>query len=256
MAAGRIYIPETGASAVRSFVSRDLAAEAKSGTARDFSHQLLSTALQMLELEKEPVAATSTLDLVLDEPALLRETEECRVKTDWAQVAANWTEQARDEHASVAAFAMLQLELLAHGAPADLVARTLQASQEELAHVTACEMLSGKPKAYLSLALPEHELQLSLRKDHAGLVSRSLREGAAPEGRAAIKLWSQAHAELRHGRPSRAKLLWAMGHDEARHAELAHDVAIWAAASGGVAMPVVSVTPSGIIFEESTQAEV
>lgn len=54
------------------------------------------------------------------------------------RIASEWIEDARTEHASIAAFARFTLELLAFAAPSELVAEATRATQDELAHARAC----------------------------------------------------------------------------------------------------------------------
>jgi hypothetical protein len=54
--------------------------------------------------------------------------------TTRAALALAWTEEARTEHASVASFARMVLELLSLGAPAELVGETLRAAEDERRH--------------------------------------------------------------------------------------------------------------------------
>mgnify|MGYP002831852273 CR=1 FL=1 len=55
-----------------------------------------------------------------------------------ADVASTWLQRAREEHAAVAAFLRLAAELDAVDAPADLIAATLRAADEEVAHARLC----------------------------------------------------------------------------------------------------------------------
>ena len=52
--------------------------------------------------------------------------------------AAAWERAGADEHASVAAFARLSLQLMAHGAPADLLRDVHQAALDEVGHAERC----------------------------------------------------------------------------------------------------------------------
>jgi hypothetical protein len=60
-----------------------------------------------------------------------------------AALAAHWQADAELEHASVAAFARVTLELMALGAPADLLARTAEAQADEIRHAKECFALAS-----------------------------------------------------------------------------------------------------------------
>lgn len=199
-----------------------------------FSERLLAMSLSQLGLTEELFRFETNRHHKFDMPVLSGETG-----TDTEK----WLAQARDEHASVAAFALLQLELLAHGAPLELLNRVLIASQEELEHVAFCKSLAGSS---VHLVLPPHELQVRLKKDWPRLLRNSLHDGVEPEGNAALRLWREAYAEHRAGHQIRAQLLWSMGRDEAQHAEIAYDIAQWAATSCGAEAPTVHIGPESI----------
>lgn len=232
IAAGRPYLP-TGADTVRSLLSGEML-EVAAGNSHRFSNQLLSAAIAEFGLTEKPFSVPSMRPLNLSMLGLQYDNETESQK---------WLAQAQDEHASVAAFAMVQLELLAHGAPLDLVSRTLTASQEELDHVSFCKALAGVRAHF---ALPAHELRAQLQEDWPELLSRSLHQGAVPEANAAMRLFRDAYNELEAGRHDRARILWTMGQDEARHAELAFDIALWAASRCGAESPRLQIGPDGV----------
>jgi hypothetical protein len=61
-----------------------------------------------------------------------------------AELARHWGRAAADEHASIAAFARAALDLLALGAPAELVAAHHQAALEEIAHARLAYTLAAR----------------------------------------------------------------------------------------------------------------
>ncbi len=71
-------------------------------------------------------------------PEVLRLDETTR-----AALARAWTEEARTEHASVASFTRMVLELLSLGAPAELVGETLRAAEDERRHAIAAFTLAS-----------------------------------------------------------------------------------------------------------------
>src|SRR6185437_10815965 len=60
-----------------------------------------------------------------------------------ASLAETWTVLALLEHASVASFARVSLQLLAVGAPGDLVGATHQAALDEIRHARLCFALAS-----------------------------------------------------------------------------------------------------------------
>jgi hypothetical protein len=141
-----------------------------------------------------------------------------------------WLADARLEHASVAAFARLTLELLALGAPPALIAESQRASLDEIEHARDCFALasaySGSPLGPGSLAL-EGALAESCLID---LAVRTVHEGCVGETIAALV----ASAALRGAvdGPVRATLA-RIARDEAQHAELGWRVVAWAIEQGG-----------------------
>jgi hypothetical protein len=141
------------------------------------------------------------------------------------RLARDWLRRARLEHASIAAFGRFLLDLLAFGAPADLVARTIQAMEDERQHARVCFTLAS---AYAGLPLGPGELDLdgalpapSLER---ALVS-AIREGCVGETVAALEA-----AELgeRVADPNLRLVFTRIATDERRHAELAFHFVRWA----------------------------
>ncbi len=145
------------------------------------------------------------------------------------RLANDWLRAARLEHASIAAFARFLLELLAFGAPADLVSRTIQAMEDERRHAELCFALAS---VYAGLPLGPGELDLegalpAPSLDHS-LVT-AIREGCVGETVAALQA-----AELgeRVADPVLASALARIAADEKRHAELAFQFVKWAILRG------------------------
>ncbi|MCA9626081.1 MAG: ferritin-like domain-containing protein, partial [Myxococcales bacterium] len=135
-----------------------------------------------------------------------------------------WLEDAQMEHASVAAFARLTLELLALGAPADLVRDSQQAGMDEQRHAATCFRMASR---FSGIGLGPGPLSMD-----GALRSRSLVdfawctfvEGCLGESMAALV--AEAGAELASDIEIRAALT-GIAADEARHAELAWRVLGW-----------------------------
>jgi hypothetical protein len=151
-------------------------------------------------------------------------------------VAAQWRENARTEHASVAAFARHTLELLALGAPPALVAAAQRDALDEVRHAELCFALArafdGReegPGAFRAGARPGGAARpraLAL----AALAVDSLVDGALHEGASARLV---AKLARRCEEPAVASVLKAIAADEGRHAAHAWDVVRWCAAEGG-----------------------
>jgi hypothetical protein len=139
-------------------------------------------------------------------------------------LAREWLGDALVEHASIAAFARLSLQLLAHGAPAELVQGAQLASLDELRHAAYCferaSYFAGKRLAPGPLDVQGALDDLSL----AGLIESNLREGCIGETLAARRLEQKA-AQTDDAHERRALL--AICEDELRHAELAFRILAW-----------------------------
>src|SRR5262249_27995503 len=147
-----------------------------------------------------------------------------------------WQADAEAEHASIAAFARLQLELLALGAPSQLVERAARAGLDEVAHARACfslaNALAGEqigpgpfPEATAPRPLPHRMDEALLR-----LAIESLIDGALNEGLAAA---CAREAAARACDPAVRSVLTRIAEDEAEHASLGWDICVWAATEPG-----------------------
>lgn len=150
-----------------------------------------------------------------------------------------WTEYfaraAAEEHASIAAFARTICQLMALGAPLDLLARTQRALADEIEHTRGClawlrsftpdalgpsHALGELPEAAAPIAdaaLGRDALARALLVDvlHGGCVGETLAAEAMLE-----RATHAAHPEL-------ATWLERVADDEARHAALAFETAAW-----------------------------
>lgn len=140
-----------------------------------------------------------------------------------------WRADARDEHASVAAFARATLELLAVGAPPELVAASQQASLDEIRHARVCLGLAAR----LDGAPVEFGALPALAPRSGGLVAlacATFLEGCVGETIAAL---AARRAARRCADETVQAALEAIADDETRHAELAWATVAWAARTGG-----------------------
>lgn len=151
-------------------------------------------------------------------------------------LAAQWRENGRTEHASVAAFARLTLDLMALGAPPALVAAANRDALDEIRHTELCFSLARAldGKAESPAAFPEASRARTLPASRplalAALAVDSLVDGALHEGvsaRVIAKLAKRCeHAEIR-------AVLKEIAADEGRHAAHGWEVVEWCLAEGG-----------------------
>jgi hypothetical protein len=136
-----------------------------------------------------------------------------------------WTETALAEHASIAAFARVSLQLLALGAPAELVERAHAAMADETRHARLCFALAS---AYSGAPVGPGELDVShaLAETELGqIVVTAIVEGCIGETLAAAEA---AEGARQATDPVVANLLSRIAEDEASHAELAWRFVAWA----------------------------
>ncbi len=168
-----------------------------------------------------------------------------RTRTDWsraidlagrwspetcAHAAAAWAREAAFEHASVAAFARLSLDLMACGAPADLIDEAHVAARDEIRHAQQCygiaSAFGGSAVGPGSLAIGAVAPATSLEE----LAVACFRDGCVNETVAAL---SVAEAARRAGPPELAAAIETIAEDEMRHAELSYRILAWALREGG-----------------------
>lgn len=135
-----------------------------------------------------------------------------------------WTDVAALEHASVASFARFTLELLAQGAPPELVADAQRAALDEIEHARLAWALasawSGRPVGPGPLSVTGVQPAQSLDEMVAALV----KEGCVGEtlGAAEARLIAEDVED-----PVLASALRRVAEDEQRHAELAWRTLRW-----------------------------
>jgi len=123
------------------------------------------------------------------------------------------------EHASIAAFARFTLELLALGAPADLIELSNQAVVDETRHA---RLAFGLASTFAGRALAPGALCMDGALASTGrpedLLRTTFREGCVGETRAALEV---ARAAAGCAEPELRRTLEGIAEDEGRHAELA-----------------------------------
>lgn len=142
-----------------------------------------------------------------------------------------WCRDGMYEHASVASFARFAMELMAVGAPPDLIAAAHVAAADEVRHAKACLSLAagyaGRPLAPSAFPFDGHAVVSS---DLAEIAARAAYEGCVGETVAAI----QAAEQLSTARDPRVRAaLSSIAEEEAQHAELAWKTVAWAIERGG-----------------------
>lgn len=141
-----------------------------------------------------------------------------------ARAAAFWLENALLEHASIAAFAQAALDLLALGAPADLVAGAHAAALDEVRHAQGSFAMAASLGASASGPGPMPEVARALRPTSPDrMLQETFRDGCIGEAAAALVLAAAA----RRAAPPFRETLSRMAEDEARHAELAWRTVHW-----------------------------
>lgn len=146
-------------------------------------------------------------------------------------LATAWTRDALFEHASVASFGRFALELLAAGAPADLVEEAHRAALDEAGHARLCFALAS---AYAGEAIAPGAFpfdgRVEVEADLASIAARAAREGCIGETIAAVIAAEELGAAED---PAVQSALAIIAADEARHAELAWRSVAWAIRAGG-----------------------
>ncbi len=135
-----------------------------------------------------------------------------------------WASEATMEHASVAAFARLSLQLMALGAPWELIDRCHEAARDEVRHaVDAYRLASRHGPAVRPTPFPQAAAPIDLNME--ALVRHTLEDGCWGEGVAAEE------ARLGAGEcldPEIREVLQTVARDEAEHMALAWEVVRWA----------------------------
>lgn len=166
-------------------------------------------------------------------PVSVIETDDATTR---GAIAAQWRENGRTEHASVAAFARLTLDLMALGAPPELVADANRDALDEIRHAELCFGLARAIDGRVESpgAFPEAARTRMLSRSRtlalAELAVDSLVDGALHEGvsaRIIAKLARRCEAPAIHA------ILKEIAADEGRHARHGWDVVRWCLAEGG-----------------------
>lgn len=130
---------------------------------------------------------------------------------------------AADEHAAIATFARTLCELMARGAPLELIKRTQAALADEVRHTEmTLNLLKQQGNSTLGFG-PLSAAVAPLERSLTEFIA-DVRAGAASERLATEEAQAQADAELDEGRKA---FYQTLATDEARHAQLALDTVSW-----------------------------
>jgi hypothetical protein len=141
------------------------------------------------------------------------------------RIGSEWLQDARMEHASIASFARFTLDLLAYGAPAELVEAAQRAALDEVEHARACFGLAARYSALDRGPAPLSAAGVQVAASLWDAALAAFHEGCVAETVAAL----QARASLERARdPEVLRALTRIADDEARHAELAWRFVAWA----------------------------
>jgi hypothetical protein len=156
-----------------------------------------------------------------------------------AALAAQWRENGKTEHASVAAFARLTLDLMALGAPPELLADANRDALDEIRHAELCfslaRALDGRAQGPLAFPQARSTGGLSSNRTLAlcKLAVDSLVDGALLEGFSA-RLLAQLAPQCADA--SAQSLLRELAADEGRHSAHGWDVVAWCLREGGASV--------------------
>jgi len=150
------------------------------------------------------------------------------------QLASFWTDLALAEHASIAEFHRVSLELLRFGAPEALIAAAQRAAIDEARHARrAFELASSYAGERLSAGAMQLPVAMPLAATLVELARNTVQGGCIAETQSAalcMRLASRATD------PKVKAVLDGIVRDELRHAELAWAIVRWAMDVGGAAV--------------------
>ncbi len=141
------------------------------------------------------------------------------------RVAAVWAAAGRAEHASVASFARFALELMALGAPADLLAGASRAMADEVAHARACfGIVAGIRGVAPDVGALDVRDSLAAAGDATASLRALIHEGCVGETLSAARAERALAGAVD---PTVRAALQTIVSDEARHATYAWRCARW-----------------------------
>lgn len=180
---------------------------------------VVAGAVRIAPLARGPSWSEIALTLSLPEDAQTR-----------AALADVWARDGLTEHASVASFAQLVLDLLSLGAPADLVRGAQEAMGDEIRHAERAFALASLYAGARLAPGPLDTCGAATRPDLADFAARTASEACIAETIAALQLHAAADAA---SDPTLAALLRVTAEEETVHALLGYRIVRWAIAEGG-----------------------
>lgn len=145
-------------------------------------------------------------------------------ETTRGALARAWTEEARTEHASVASFTRMVLELLSLGAPAEIVGETLRAAEDERRHAIAAFTFASH-YGHVELAPGPLDIRDCLAGSSAAEIAERLAgEGCVAETVSALLIGEAAE---RAEDPAVREHLSRVAEEESAHALLAWKTLAW-----------------------------
>ena len=154
---------------------------------------------------------------------------------DHAALASHFLSVGLSEHASIASFSRVVLELMQFSAPAELLDRTLVAAQDEIRHAQMAFTLSSEwsPEPFVLRPLKGLEFNTITLAEFANQTVTEGVEGETPAAlRAALALHFVQHEGVRD-------YLKQVAVEERRHAELAWATLAWTCLKGNQEGPAV-----------------
>jgi hypothetical protein len=167
---------------------------------------------------------------------------------DRDELARAWARDALMEHASVASFARFTLELLACGAPPELVAASQQAGADEVAHARSCFALAAR---FAEQPIGPGPLELGdrgLTGDLGEMAALAVVEGCVGETLAAAMAEAQLTVAID---PECRRTLARIASDEAEHSLLAWRFVRYAMTRGGGAVA----RAVGVTFRQALESK-
>lgn len=166
-----------------------------------------------------------------------------------AALASHFLSVGLSEHASVASFSRVVLELMQFGAPAELLDRTLVAAQEEIRHAQMAFTLSNEwsPEPFVLRPLKGLEFNTITLAEFANQTVTEAVEGETPAAlRAALALHFVEHQGVRD-------YLKQVAEEERRHAELAWATLAWTCLKGNQEGPAVQASAMSALDHAALQ---
>jgi hypothetical protein len=167
------------------------------------------------------------------------------------RLAAAWTELARSEHASIASFAAFTLQLLAIGAPPELLRSAHQALADELEHA---RLGFGLASAYAGHPVGPGPMPIAATPpcDLASVLIAVIREACVCETLSAL----EAREAAAHATDPVVARVWSrIAADELRHSELGWRTAQWIVRAAPELRPLAHATFTAAIAEATRGAQ-